>query len=804
MDTLTRDLRHAMRGLVRRPAYAIVVITTLALVIGAATAIFAVVNATLVRPLPFPHSDRLVQLFLMPPGQTDWTSRNPQSAGTFLRFRQNLKQTELVEGLWSRERVLGGGTEPDVVIAGAVSPGLFSLFGGTAIHGRTFTEEEDRANAKVVVLGHAIWQRQFGADPSVVGRTVLIDRDGHEVIGVMPPAFATGFTPTDLWTPLNATEAQVASGNTVVQTFARLRAGVSVEQLQAELGPIMKIAVSDNPQSFTGWSAVSVGLRDGQFRLQRTNLLALAGGVIALLLIACANLANLTLAQVMAKRSQLALRVVLGGSRAALVRLQLIETLLLATAGTAAGLWIGRLVLPALLALDPALRRTFGVVGIDWRVQLTVALAATMVALASGLAPILRELRADPSRSMAEGTRRVTGSRRDRRMRTLLVGAECALSVALLGCAAILFSGFDRVSRVDPGFDPRSVLAAQVRISATAYPTEAARADLIGRVLEQVRGVPGVASAGATLNRFIPGFFFVTRIHVEDKPTPDGQPYVVHFRRASTDYFKTMEIPLLSGRDFADSDRLGQPLVAIVSRQFAAEYWPGGQAVGRRIRRSTNPNWITVIGVVGDVRDVAVSQPSASTVYLPFSQNNVALTPVSLVVRTRAEPHDLANAIRAAVLSVDSQQPIDSVTTVEQFLSDSLGPQRLRSALLLVLGALGLALAALGVYGITSRAVVERTSELGVRLALGASPGSLAGLVVWQSLRAVLAGLVIGLALVGAAAAVMLSLLPNLERGDAWATAPAVLILVFVAVAAAVVPARRATSLAPVVALRNS
>src|SRR5687768_16436379 len=342
IDVLLRDLRHSIRRLLVRPTYAIVTVTTLAIVIGAATAVLAVVNATLVRPLPFPHGDRLVQLFLMPPGQNEWTSRNPLSMGVFLRFRQNLTLVESVEGLWVRERAVGGDVEPETVIAGAVSSGLFAVFGGPPLAGRTFSEAEDQANARVAVLSHALWQRRFGGDSSILGTTILIDREAYEVIGVMPAPFATAFTPTELWTPLNATEAALSQGSTFVQTFARLRPGATVDQLRAEVAPVMQAVMAEIPKVLSGWSAMATGLRDAQFRLQRPSVIALLGGVIALVLIACANLANLTLAQIMSKRPEMAVRAALGGGRTALVRLQVVETMLLAAAGGVGGLMIGR------------------------------------------------------------------------------------------------------------------------------------------------------------------------------------------------------------------------------------------------------------------------------------------------------------------------------------------------------------------------------------------------------------------------------------------------------------------------------
>jgi predicted permease len=313
-----------------------------------------------------------------------------------------------------------------------------------------------------------------------------------------------------------------------------------------------------------------------------------------------------------------------------------------------------------------------------------------------------------------------------------------------------------------------------------------------------------VLAAGATLNRFVPGFFFVTPIHIEGRPTPDGEAHTVQFRRTSPGYFETMRIPLVRGRDFNAGDGLEQPWVAIVSRQFADEHWPGEEPLGRRIRRGVNPRWLTVVGVVGDVSDVGFSQPPAPTVYITFDQNNVAITPVSLVVRTAGDPLAMTAAVRAAVLSVDPAQPIDSVTTMERFLADSLGPQRFRATLLLALGGIGLALAALGIYGVTSRSVEERTAELGVRLALGASPGMVARLVVWQTLRVVLVGLGVGVILSLAAGRVLLASLSGLEDAQTWMATLALAALAAVATAAAVIPARRAVSVSPTVALRST
>jgi predicted permease len=429
-----------------------------------------------------------------------------------------------------------------------------------------------------------------------------------------------------------------------------------------------------------------------------------------------------------------------------------------------------------------------------------MAAFAAIIAVLSGLLPLTRVLRGPSLAIVAGSSRRAIGSRGDQRLRQVLVGVQTAMAVVLMICGALLLSGLNRASRIDPGFDPSNLLGAQMRISAIAYPTEPARAVFIAQVIDRIRSVPGVVSAGATLNPFIPNFFFQTTVEIDGKPTPDGQPHTVQFRRATPQYFKTMRIPMLKGRDFDDTDVTTTPQVAIVSQSFADRFWPGEDPIARTLKRGTRN--LTVIGVVADVRDVSIGKPSSPTIYVAYLQNNVALTPVSLVVRTEGDPLALTAAVRAAVLAVDRLQPIDHVTTVEQFLGDSLGPQKFRSALLLVLAIIGVAIAAVGIYGVTSRAVQERTPELGVRLALGATHQAVVGTIVWQTMRAVVGGLIAGAALAAAAATALLSALPDLSRADAWIAAPAVAALAATAIIAATVPARHAASLDPIIALR--
>jgi predicted permease len=455
-----------------------------------------------------------------------------------------------------------------------------------------------------------------------------------------------------------------------------------------------------------------------------------------------------------------------------------------------------------LLSLDPTTNRVLSDVTVDWRVQLITTLLASAVALLAGVVPVVRGLRGDVAREVAEGTRRTAGSRRHGRVRHVLIAAEAAMALVLLVCGALLLGAFDRTSRLPPGFEADHVLGAQIRISESAYPTEAARTAFITRILERARAIPGVLAAGTTLNLFQPGFFFVTLVRIEGKPTPDGQPHTVQFRRISPEYFKTMRVPFVRGRDFNDQDGASTLAVAIVSRSFAERFWPGEDPLGRRIERGANARLHTVVGVVEDVSDVGFSQAPAPTFYLPYAQNNVAITPTSLVVRTSQDPLALAPALRAAILAVDPAQPIDNITALDRFLADSLGPQRFRTTLLLILAGLGLAIAAVGIYGVTARVVGERTQEMGVRLALGATPGGVLSLVVRQTLTSVGVGVVVGTGLSVAAATMLVQTLPGLERAESWTAVPAVVVLAVAAAIAAIIPARRALALDPTTALR--
>jgi predicted permease len=806
MDMLRIDLRHAVRSLRRRPGYLVAAVGTLALVIGANAAIFAVANATLLRPVPFAAGDRTVAIYLNPPGTREVRHRNPLRPIDLVKFRQRSRTIGRFEAFTPRTRALTGRGEPEVVREAAVTQGLFGMMGVAPRLGREFRPDEDRPRSGVAVLSHGLWQRRFGGDPGVVGSRVLLDGEPHLVIGVMPPAFPPPFLDAEVFTPFGITEGfaadQANNLATYVVTFGELRDGATVAQARDEIDALQRQLAREYPATHNGWTGGAWPVREFLYGEMRLAVLVLMGATAMVLLIACANIANLTLAHVLGRRSELALRLALGAGRRELVRLQAIESLLVSGAGAGLGLLLARAAVPALLALSPDARNSLGAVAIDWRVQLFTVLVALLAAALAGILPAVRALRADAISVLGEGARRAAGSRRDVRIRRGLLGLQTALCLALLVAGGVLLRSFERLSGVSPGFDADRVLTAQLRLPAATYATAERRGQAVQQILEAIRAVPGVVAAGTTQNVFQPGFAFQTVFEIEHKPTPDAQKHTAHFRRVSPGYFAAMRIRELRGRTFTEADGPGAPQVAVISRLLAERHWPGEDPIGRRVRRGTQPTWVTVVGVVDDVSDVGLGQAPEGTLYQAYAQNNAATAPIGLVIRTAADPLGVVGAVRAAVFGVDPSLPIHRIGTLESFLGDSLKPHRFRAAVLAVLGALGLLLAAVGIYGVTARGVVERTREFGVRVALGSNPMDVVRLVVAQSLQAVGVGAVAGGAAGVWLCTLLASVLTNVAEPDLAMGAAAAAVLVGTATLAAAIPAIRVLRLDPVEALR--
>jgi putative ABC transport system permease protein len=689
-----------------------------------------------------------------------------------------------------------------IVKAGSVSAGFFDLLGGRTVLGRTFTHDEDVPGSSVAVVGFGLWQRVFGGDPAIIGRRLTIDGEAHVVIGVMSADFQPMYRESELWTPLGVNNGNMPLPNaTYLVSVGRLAADRSLPQAQQEFARLMAELANEAPNRW-GWTAGVVTLRDYQFGERRPALLVVGTMALLLMVIAGSNIANVTLARMLATKDEFELRVSLGATFGDVLRLVCLETLVTYGVAGMGGLLLARTALPLMLSLDPDAARALGPVALDWRVQSATFGAAFALACVSGVWPAIIALR-HLAPGVGQSRTRMTRSRRARQFQALLVTAQTAVALIVLVTGGVLVEAYMRLSVTPPGFEPSNVLTAQVRLS-TRYATHEQRIQFMDRLLEGVRARPGVLSAAAVNNAFVPGFTYGTLFEVEHQPAVDGQMRGANFRRISPGYLTTLRIPLRSGRDIAESDRRTAPWVALVSESLARQVWPNQSPIGHRVKR-TEPGtgWMTVVGVVADVRDVSLTEGPDPTLYVSQEQQLPTGQPLALVVRTRDEPSTISHELRAAMTTLDPTQVIDRFVPLATFVTASLGPDRFRTALLVVFATTGVLLALVGLFGLTARSVSERTRELGVRIALGAAPGTLWIRVTMEALVSVAVGVVaggVGAVLAGRVLArVLLGVSP--PSLALWAAVSASLGLI--CVIAAAVPAHRIMHLDPSMALRS-
>ena len=804
MDTLRSDFLQARRALARRPAYFFTCAATFALVLAANAAIFAVVSATLLLPMPFRAGDRVMQLYMLPPGLTGAHQRNPLQQMDYLLVRERARTMKRIEGFLPAERVVVENGEPAVVKAAYVTAGLMPMMGAAAVRGRVIEPGDAASGSTIAVLSHRYWERSFGGE-DVLGTTLTIDGIAHVIAGVAAPGFPPQFIDADVFTVLVPSAAVLGRNpSRSVVTFAELADGASPAQAHEETREIVRQIAADHPATHNGWTGGAQTARQWQYGNTRAPVLVLFGATGLVLLIACINVAALTSSQSAARARDTALRLALGASRGALLRVQIAELTIVALAGALPGLLLAGAAVPALLALDPVAARALGPVSIDWRVQLFTLVLALVAALAASVVPALNAARGHAAPGVASGGVRTIGSAPARRTRRLLVAGETALCLSLLMAGAVLVDGLRSAGRVDPGFIATGVLTAQVRLPQQAYPTTEARAAVVARMLEQVRALPGVKAAGTSMNDFTPGRAYQTMFHVEGRPAANGQPHATLFNRVTPGYFEALGVRLIAGRTFTEQDHGAAPHVAVVSRQFAEELFPGEDAVGRAIRRTAaGAPATTIIGVVDDTRDLGLTQAPERTLYLAWPQNNIHVVPVSFAIRTEGDPLAVAGAVRAAIQSVDATLPLRRVQTLEGFLDDTVAPARFRTMLLAVIAVLGLALAALGVYGVAHRAIVERAREFAVRLALGARPRGIVKMVVADAMTDVVAGAAVGVVAGLGLCAVLARLVPDVGAASVLSAGSALAILVAVAALATLLPAARILRLSAADALRS-
>ena len=813
MDALLQDLRFAFRGLRRSPGFTAAAVLCLALGIGANTAVFSVLNSVLLRPLPFKDPDRIVMVW----GQmlSDDVLQMPASGAEFLDYRDHVKSFSEVAAVVNRYMNLTGQDTPERLVAARVSATLFPILGVDAALGRTFVPEEDRfGNEKVVVLSHGLWRRRFGGDPGILGRKLTLSDEPYTVIGVMPAdfRFKTGMFDHELWIPIAINlEKLPPRGARGLEVVARLKPGVSLEAAQTEMDSVAAGFQRDYPDVYaaeSGWGIRLVPLQQQIVGNSRPALVLLMGMVGLVLLIACANVANLLLARSTARQKEVAIRGALGASRSGLLRQFLAESVLLSLLGGVAGLLLAYWGIRTVVALNPANLPRLNEVGIDGPVLVFTLVVSLLTGVLFGLVPALRAFRPDLQGTLKEGGKTSVQGSGQHRLRSALVVAEVAVALVVLVGAGLLVRSLWRLQEVDPGFETDRVLTLQVYLSPTKYEDAPQQTAYVQRLLESVRQVPGVETAGAvsglplgevqimieaTLEQYSG-----TQAGAEATPTIDWRPI-------SPGYLEAMGIPLLQGRAFSDLDHAEAPPVAIVDDALVRRYWPGQNPIGKRLQLSTGRGdegtvWRTVVGVVGHVKALSLEGESREQVYTPLPQ--APFPYVSMALRTASEPLQAADAVRRAIWAVDPDQPVDKVQPMEQIVRGASAGRRSYALLLGAFAVVALVLATVGVYGVMAYSVAQRHHEIGIRMALGARPADVLGLVVKQGLTLGGIGLVLGAALSFWSGRWVESLLFGVSSTDLATLLGVALLLGGVSLLASYLPARRAARVDPMVTFR--
>jgi predicted permease len=803
IETVWRDVRLGGRALVHSPIFTAVTVLSLALGIGANTAIFSVVNGLLLQPLPYPEPEQIVHVWHTPPQQSfPGLEKFSVSPANYVDWKAQSSTFEQMAVYTYTGLSLSTSNNPLPLTGAAVSSDFFSVLRSQVMQGRAFTSDEEQPGRdQVVVLGHALWQRAFGAKPNIIGQTVNLNSRGFTVVGIMPAGFEFP-QEADLWVPLawDDEERQVRSIHDYL-VIARLKPNVSREQAQAEMSTISSRLEQQYPEDNKGWGAVVIPLREDLVGDIRTALLVLFCAVGFVLLIACANVANLMLARGANRQKEMAVRIALGAGRARLVRQLLTESVLLAVTGGVLGLLLAMVGSKMLVGLGGLPNSAD--IGIDtWALGFTL-LVSLGAGILIGIVPALQSTRTSISETLKQGAGRTGGSVIKQHTRKALVISEVALSLVLLIGAGLMIRSFWILQKVDPGFDTSNALTMSLFLTPSRYSEPQQRLAFVDQAIEQIRAVPGVVSVGTTSTIPLAGSGSTQPFSIEGQPTGAiAEQPMAQTRYISPDYFRAIGIPLRQGRFFSDYDRDNSVPVVIISEAMARRFWPGENPIGRRLTPSfhAEEGAREIVGVVGDVKTSGLDIDSAAMMYLPYKQ---APRPfISFVVRTASNPESLVQPVSKAIYSIDKDQALTDVQTMEQVLIDSLSGRLFNMTLLLTFAGVALLLAAVGVYGVMNYTVTLRRRELGIRMALGAKRMDVLRLVLGQGLTLTLIGVGAGLISAYALTRLMASLLYGVTATDYLTFGSVSAVLIAVGLAASYVPARRATKVNPTIALR--